>query len=169
MVATSNQVPVMAEIRTWDDVDQALRDMGDDDVRIASLKAKLRAIVNEAKEELTPRVKALVSSRLVRFKAVREFVTAHRKDLGARKTRELTFGTVGWRKKSGVVIRRVDGTLAKLKELKLDAAIRTTEKILKTVLEGYDDETLGQLGVTRKKGDEFFAKPKVEGVQGAEG
>ena len=83
------------------------------------------------------------------------------------KTKKFTYGSVGFRKSTKVVIRNVKAILGALKQNKMLDCITTniTESINKTKLGEYDDAALLKVGAKRKESEKYFYEVPEESLE----
>lgn len=142
-------------LRSWEDVDAALREVGEITRELQLREAALNESVDKLKEE----AKADSASQVARKKelelAMKEFCETNRAEFAKVKTRKLTFGSVGFRLSTKIMIRRVAETLQALKDLKLTGCIRVKEEPDKEAMKNLTDETLAEVGAARKTENAF--------------
>lgn len=143
------------QFETWGDVDQALRRIGEIDRDLGLIAAGTNEQIDRlkdcAKEEAAP----LTTEKLGLEAAMKEFCEANRAEFGKVKTRELTFGSVGFRLSSRIVIKRIADTLQALKDFGLTHCIRTKEECDKEAMKTLDTETLANVGAALKQENAF--------------
>lgn len=142
-------------LSSWDDVDQALAEIGTIDRELGLLESAqqegidaIKATTKAAAEPLQARKKALEA-------LMQQYAEAHRAEFSKAKTKTLTFGSVGFRLSHSVVIKRVADTLQALKDLGLQACIRTKEEPDKDAMKNLPLETLAAVGAGLKTVDAF--------------
>lgn len=142
-------------LNSWDEVDQALRDIGAIDRELELLEAsqneRIDAIKAEVKEASKPHAERKAGLEL----AIKDYCDANRGEFAKVKTKQLTFGSVGFRLSTKVLIKRAADTLQALKDLKLTGCIRTKEEIDKESLKNLDAETLANVGAALKSENVF--------------
>jgi len=87
-----------------------------------------------------------------------------------RRSRELTFGTLGYRRSTEIAAKpkhTMAMVLGKLKELSFAGAIRIQESVNKDELQTWPDERLDLVGARRVKKDTFWYEVKEEEVKQA--
>lgn len=154
----------VAEYTDWQDVDNALRRMGEIDIRLQDLEGSLTLRVNEIREEFDTKAEGLKAERKKLEHAVTAFVEARKEEFIKVRNRELTFGTIAYRLVTKVVIRSKAACLAALKALNLHAYIRITEEPDKEALSGLDAGTLAKVGAQLKTEDKLRIEPKLEKI-----
>lgn len=142
-------------LQSWDDVDGAIREYGELTLQIEELEAEYTRRINQLKEELDSRAAPLVQHRERLAKDVEQFVRHHWDELDGR-SRTLTFGEVGLRRATSIVIRKVADTLALLKERGLKHCINVKESPNRDVMAQLTDDELKAVGARRKVEDVFW-------------
>jgi phage host-nuclease inhibitor protein Gam len=160
-MATVKRHKVATEPRlgSWDECDQALRELGEFDLRLEAIEAKLTKQVAELKDAAAAAAKVHQENRDRLVRDVEAWCASRRLEFVDRKSRKLTHGTVGWRQSTRLKLAKADEVLLRLKGLGMHDCIRTKEAVDRDVLRAYDDARLAQVGVVRVVADEFFAEP----------
>lgn len=143
------------QFTTWDDVDQALKSIGEIDRDLAMIEADQNATIDEAKANAKAQAKPYHDRKTALELAMKEFCEANRSEFGKVKTKNLTFGSVGYRLSTKIIIKKLGDTLQALKDFKLDHCIRTREEPDKEAMKALDTETLANLGAALKSENVF--------------
>ncbi len=116
------------------------------DARIDAVKAEY----TKSAEPLQKRVKQLETD-------VQEYVEAHREDM-AGKSRQLTFGRVGFRQSTRLILAnaKVPQAIATLLAMGRRELVKTEQKLDKEALKQQPEEVLEAVGAYLKTTDEFF-------------
>lgn len=143
-------------LKTWDEVDAALKEIAEAENQIAILESSLNITVNTLKEEFKAKSEPY-KSEIKKYEAmVKEYVTEHKTDLRG-KSRELTFGKVGFRLSTKVALpKKLDRLIAALRRNGMDDCIQVEEKVNKDVLKTYDEKEIIAVGAALKKEDTFW-------------
>lgn len=99
--------------------------------------------------------------------AIKDFCEANRAEFAKAKTKTLTFGSVGFRLSTRILVKRVADTLQALKDLQLINCIRTKEELDKEAMKNLTDETLAEVGATRKTENAFGYEINQEKIREA--
>jgi phage host-nuclease inhibitor protein Gam len=143
---------------------------------IAQLRSKLQIIDAQANEQINiikDKAESQAKTHLDRVEALENGIYAfsqYNKDelfSEKKKTQELQFGYIGYRKSTKVTTKR--DTLEKLKEFGFEDAIRTQEAINKEVLKDWPDERLKMVGAKKRSDDSFWYEIKEEEITGYTG
>jgi len=152
------------EYRDWQDVDNALRRMGEIDIKLGDLEGKMTLKINEIREEFDTKAEGLKAERKKLEAEITAFVEIRKDEFLKTRSRELTFGVVAYRLVTKVVIRSKAACIAALKALNLAAYIRYTEEPDKEALSGLDVGTLAKVGASLKTEDKLRIEPKLEKI-----
>lgn len=151
----------------WDEVDACLKHIGEVDRELALLEAGQQEAIDAIKAETKAAAEPLLARKAGLELAIQQYCEANRAEFVKAKTRELTFGSVGFRLSTRVVIKRVADTLQALKDLDLKHCIRTREECDKEAMKSLPLETLHAVGAALKQEDGFGYEVKREALQEA--
>lgn len=143
------------QFSTWDDVDQALKQIGEIDRELGLLESVHNEAVDALKAKAKQNAEPLQTRRANLELAMKEFVEANRAEFAKTKTKMLTFGSVGFRLSSKVLVKRVADTLQALKDLGLHGCIRLKEELDKEAMKNLAEETLVNVGASLKTENTF--------------
>lgn len=155
--------PNTSRLETLDDVNLAMRDIG-------LWQKELEAIDNEANKKIAEvktkasrdgeELRERISGTVAKIQAFAEY----NKDeyFADRKSVELSFGSMGWRKSTSISVKKT--TLELLRKLKMVACIRVKEEPDKEAMAALDDETLASVDAVRKVKNDFFVEAKTEEI-----
>lgn len=157
-------------MKTWKDADRVLRKLGEIEAKIADREATLTRLVNEVREKGEGRIKPLKDEYSTLVTDLEAFAREHVADFGEKKSRQLTYGQVGFRESTRIVIPDQKATIAALRRRRALAhciRTKTVHEVDVTALRALDDKKLAAVGAERKTDDKFFAKPQRETVKAA--
>ena len=146
--------PVLAD---WAAVDGALRDIRECEHALAELGVDRDRRIDNIKEEYSKMALPL-QNRIKKLEAdVKAYADAHRAELTG-KSRTLTFGTVGYRTSSRLILpaSKAAEAIAALKALGRKEFIKTTETLDRAALLRQPVELLNQIGAYIQQRDEFY-------------
>lgn len=142
-------------LETWDQVDETLRSIGILDREIGLIESGANEQIDRIKADTKASAAHLLDKKASLELAVKEFCEANRSDFAKVKTRALTFGSVGFRLSTKVMIKRIADTLQALKDLSLTSCIRTKEEPDKEAMKNLPTETLAAVGASLKTENVF--------------
>lgn len=142
-------------LNSWDQVDEALREIGVLDRDLGLLESGTNEQIDKIKADTKAAAAPLHDRKAALELAIKEFAEANRGEFTKVKTRVLTFGSVGFRISTRVMIKRVADTLQALKDLGLHSCIRTKEEPDKEAMKNLSSETLAEVGASLKTDNVF--------------
>lgn len=161
---TRRRIESEPRLKTWDDAAYTLKEIGELQIEINDITNRMNAQISDIKADADLRCKPLLD-RIARLEAdLKEFAEAHRTDIPG-KTKKLTFGSLGFRASTKIIIRNVKATLAALAARGMTDCIKVKESIDKTKLEAYSDADLAAVGAMRKQQDCFWYEVDYEQVK----
>lgn len=140
---------------SWDEIDNALRQIGELDRNIQLLEASQNEMIDQIKAQTKESAAPLQEKKTGIELAIKEYCEANRAEFSKVKTKTFTFGSVGFRISTKIMIKRVADTLQALKDLKLLTCIRTKEEIDKEAMKSLSSETLAEVGASLKTENTF--------------
>lgn len=146
-------------------MDTALRDIRECRHALVELGVEKDRRIDGIKDEYTRNAVPL-QNRIKRLEGdVKDYVDAHRAELCG-KSRVLTFGTVGYRLSSKLVIAssKVAEAIAALKAMGKGELVRTSETLDRQALAKQPAELLESIGAYVKQSDEFYYDVEDEPV-----
>jgi phage host-nuclease inhibitor protein Gam len=157
---------ITSTFENWDQVDQALKEIGEIDRKVTIITADMNETINLVKATAEDKTKGLQQRKEALEKDVQAWTEEHIDDFKTQKSRKLLFGEVGFRKRTGIITRNVKAIIEALKQNKMTDCIDVTEKLNKEKLADYDDESILKVGAKRQVGDAFFYKVSEERIGG---
>lgn len=148
------KVPVL---RDWTAVDAALQEMRECRFSLTELDVEQKRRIDAVKAEYTKSAEPL-QKRVKQLETdVQEYVEAHREDM-AGKSRQLTFGRVGFRQSTRLILAnaKVPQAIATLLAMGRRELVKTEQKLDKEALKQQPEEVLEAVGAYLKTTDEFF-------------
>jgi phage host-nuclease inhibitor protein Gam len=149
-------------VRDWTQADDFLRQIGDIQLKIKKHEIKANETINAARAELTKTTGPLVEKIIVLTDSLESFAANHTDDFGKAQSRKLTFGQLGWRKSTVVLIKKTTlGLLHKVFKGNAPAFLRFKEDVDKEALQSLTDEQLASVDARRKNKEPFFVEPDL--------
>ena len=152
----------LVTFNSWDEVNDCVRKIGDMQLEIQKAEANAKATIDEAKAVLAIAVKPLQDDIKLCVNGIEAFAACHKKDfVGRRKSKDLYYGQIGWRKSFSISIKKTTLELLKIVFGKKKAAgyIRTKETVDKNALALLTDEELASVDAQREYKEVFFVEP----------
>lgn len=152
-------------LESWTDVDACLKAIGEVDRELGLLEAAQQEQIDAIKAATKTAAEPLQNKKAGLELAIQQYAEANRAEFIKAKTRELTFGTVGFRLSTRVVIKNTGNTLQALKDFGLTACIRIKEECDKEAMKNLPLEQLHAVGAALKQEDAFGYEIKRELIQ----
>lgn len=89
---------VIAEFESWDDVNQALGTIGDNQRMVEGFEAEMQEKIDAAKAEAEAKSRIYLEGTKRLEAQICAFAETHRDDMDGKKSKTLNFGSVGFRK-----------------------------------------------------------------------
>lgn len=138
------------------------------DRKLGAIEGDLNATIDTARERAKAESEPLLKRRKELCDAMGTFATLNRAELfKERKSLDLGFGTIGFRRSSQIVqINKINKfmTLEKLHEFGFTEGIRTKQEVNKEALENWPEERLQLVGLRRQIRDVFFIEINIEEI-----
>jgi phage host-nuclease inhibitor protein Gam len=158
-------------ITDWHGVDLVIRQLDDLDLQIEGEEAELQKTIKAAKAATAGRVKELQAAKKLLVLRLQTFCQARKEEFGEKKSKETTFGFVGFQFSTKVILPRkkeaAQAVVARLKALGKLNCIQVKETPLKEEIKKLDEATLAELaavGVRKESGDTFWWRAKREKI-----
>lgn len=147
-----------------DDVNEALRSMGDYDRRIEAINADMQTKINAVKEQAEAMARPLIDARAGLETQVGLYAKARYSEFTKVRTKVLTFGEFGFRVSRAARCPSSPDSVAevidKLRARGMDDCVKSTpDAINKAVLRTYDADTVEAVGCELVIKDAFFCTP----------
>lgn len=145
-----------SQLRSWEEVDGCLKVMGDAENQISIIEAEMNAAIATAKKEASE--KAAEYKELIKQNEgkIKEFTTINKEELKG-KSRQLTFGTVGFRQSTKLLLPQDTGeVIVRLRENGMVDCINVRETINKDTVKSYPEEEILKIGGYLQRADTFW-------------
>lgn len=160
----------MSELKSWDDVDIALKELASLEVKKQKAEGEMLEAINEIKEDTKAKVAPINEQIKHKIKMIELFCSKNKAEFAKKRSKELNFGKIGFRLVTSVPIPRdkakVEALLKSLKAYGLSDCIVFEEKPNKEKLKELDDATLVKLGLEKRVKDSFRVEPFIEKIEG---
>jgi phage host-nuclease inhibitor protein Gam len=144
----------------YEDIQKALREIGEIDMKIEAEEAEATKLINEIKEKAQEVVSPLLDRRKALEEHIELFAEARQKeDFVQKKSMDLVFGEIGFRSSGGGIrVKSTKSTVEALLSLgeNFKHLLITEHKPNKEALEGVTDDFLKKIGCSRTKKTEKF-------------
>lgn len=160
-MATNRKRFVAPSLKSWEEVDLHLKEIGEIDIKVQGIEAKMNYIISDAKLAADMDAKPLIDRKEKLQLEIKEFAETHKHEIEG-KTRKLIFGKCGFRASTKIIIGKVKACLAGLKAKGMTDCITVKETINRETLRAYDDDVLVSVGARKKVEDVFWIEPDYE-------
>lgn len=155
------KISEQCELKSWDDVNLYLCEIGEKERAIEYIKAKMQEDIDDLKlkaDDETKKVNERIGHLAFQMKL---FADEHSADFAGKKTKALTFGQVGYRKSTSAILPKDKAKIAEiiiaLKARGMEKCIVTPpEKINKDILKTYPEDDVKAVGAKLKVKDGFW-------------
>lgn len=166
-MATTRIKPAATIIRSLEQADGALHEIGSLEHQLQQEQADLAQQIEDMKKALLDRQEPLVSRREKLLEALEAYATHEKEELfpdGERRSIDLPFGTLGWRRSSEVSLTK-KCTVEHLEGLGLASCVNVKKTVSKAELGKLDDARLLEAGAKRNEKDGFFVELNRERLE----
>lgn len=152
------RIPDVPVLESWEDVNDTLLEIAQAEISLANIEGEMNTKINAAKEA-AEQTAAPIRARIADLnKQLKRFAELNRPDFGKTKSKRLTFGEIGFRASTSVVIKAalVPKVIENLRKLGLGDCVKVKETVNKELLKTYPEELIIQSGASLKKDDTFW-------------
>lgn len=154
-------------IQNWDDIDQALKQLGLVDYEIEQNEARMTNAIDKIKERYKERLEGKYAESAELIQLIQNFCSRHKSDFAGKQTKNLNFGQVSFRvNKSSYVFLKSESEIADaLLRMKKTDCVKVEKKIIKNSLKNLGDSILHKLGIKLVPGTlKWFITPFREKI-----
>ena len=152
-------------LKSWEEVDSMLKQIREAEIAVTDISTTAEKLILDIKQQAEEDAQQYKDKIKQYELQVKEFTTVHRDEMLPAKSKEMTFGQVGFRMSTKVILpKKVERVIAKLKKLGMGDCIITKETVDKDILKTYDEKTILEVGGTLKKSDAFWYETKQEKI-----
>jgi len=157
-------------LESWDDVNQALATIADNQRTVENFEAAMQNKIDEAKAEAEARSRVFIEATKRLERQIKEFAEAHRDDMDGKKTKTLNFGAVGFRKSTKIKLPKAPTKLAEIIQLLrskgMDDCVKTpAPSVDKDALRKYPTQAIVAVGASIEVDDVFWYEPDREKLE----
>lgn len=143
----------MITLHSWQECDEALRMIGEHQRDIAALESVMNEQIANAKTIAADRAAPLKAQVVELELALRDYAQTHRDDMDGRKSKLLTFGSVGFRRSTRISLpsakEKVAAIVARLRAKDMaDCVVQPEPRVDKDALKKYGAEQIAEVGAT---------------------
>lgn len=148
-------------LKSWQEVNDALRCIAEAQNEIAIVESGMNMQIDAIKEAHEAKIKEYKEEIKRQELLIKEYTTDRRDELNG-KSMDLTFGKVGFRKSTKLILpKALDRVISSLRKNGMEACIIVKETVNKDVLKTYPEEDILQVGGSLKVEDTFWYETKA--------
>lgn len=157
----------MITLNSWQDCDDALRQIGEHERDILAIENVMNEQIAAAKSAAADRARPLKAQVEQLALALKDFAEGHRDDMDGKKSKALTFGTIGFRKSSKISLplakERLAAIIARLRTMGMQECVVSPEpRVDKEALKKYSADVIAETGAVLIVRDEFGYEVNME-------
>ena len=161
----------MITLQSWQECDEALRTIGEHTRDIAAIEGVMNEQIANAKAIAADKAAPLKEQIAELELALRDYAMTHRDDMDGRKSKQLTFETVGFRRSTRIALpsakEKVAAIVARLKSKGMtDCIVQPDARVDKDALKKYSAEQIAEVGATLTVEDVFGYDVNAERLKG---
>lgn len=157
------------EIKNYEDVNLTLKRLAELSVALEKINGEVTLECNRIKESRASEVERINNEKKYLEQCITNFCEDNKGDFAEKRSKEFTFGTIGYKLTKSVTLPRikekVEKLLIALKSYGCTKCIKYEETIDKDEIVELDDSTLVKLGLKRTIKDNFRIVPKIENLE----
>lgn len=148
------------ELKNWEDVNEALRLIAEAQNEIAMVEAGMNVQIDTIKLTYEEKIQEYKKQIKQQELLIKEFTTDKKDQLDG-KTKDLTFGRVGFRKSTKLQLpKALEKVIATLRKKGMEDCISVKETANKDILKQYPEEEILAVGGSLKVEDAFWYETK---------
>lgn len=156
-------------LKDFNEVDNNLRKLCEIECAISNINNDITTEINKIKECYVERLNELENERAFLTQQINDFAQNNKHEFSEKRSRELVFGTIGFRLSSSVSVPRakakIESLIKSIKSYGFSGCIKYEEKVDKDALNELNDGELVKLGLTRKTTDNFRIDLNLEKIK----
>ncbi len=152
-------------LQSWDEVNEALKNIGRADNAIAAIEARMNEQIAQVKAEAKAQAKEYEETKKLQEMMIQQYVSVNKSELKG-KSHKLAFGVVGFRFSTKLVLpKEVKPVIEALRSNGMLDCLNQAVTINKEVLKTYAEEQILKVGGSLQKADTFWYEVDKESIQ----
>lgn len=151
-------------LASWEEVDGCLKKIGEIDNKLQKIEADMNDEITLAKTKADDKSKLLLEQKKQLELLIKDYAETNRMDLDG-KTKAMTFGKLGFRKSTTIIVKKIKNVLVALRAKGMDDCINVKESVNKDALRQYSDDVIAAVGCVKKVDDVFWYEPDYEKLE----
>ena len=137
------------EIKSWEDVDQALKELGQLDFEIEQKEGRMTQIIQKIQERYKPGIEEKTGASEAIIQEIKSFCGKHKSEFGGKQTKDLNFGQVKFKlgKPSYVFLKEEEEIADTLLRMGKNECVKIEKKVIKNALKGLAENILQKISV----------------------
>ena len=156
-------------MKNYEDVNLTLKRRAELSVALEKINGEVTLECNRIKESRASEVERINNEKKYLEQCITNFCEDNKGDFAEKRSKDFTFGTIGYKLTKSVTLPRVtekvEKLLVALKSYGCTKCIKYEETIDKDEIVELDDSTLVKLGLKRTIKDNFRIVPKIESLE----
>lgn len=149
----------------WNDVDDALRRLGEVNMLINDAEGRMTLQVNEIREDYDRETALIREEKAEIEQGIEDFAAAAKDEFLKTRTKTLTYGTIAYRLSTKIKIKGVEACIKGLKKLGLIDCVRVKEEPDREAMKNLDPSVLSRLGAELVRDDNLTIEPNIEKIK----
>lgn len=143
-------------LKNWEEVDECLKQISDAENEVTKIEATMNQDIAKIKAAASEQSEMHKEAIKVNGSKIKEYVTAHRDELKG-KSRALTFGTVGFRMSTKLLLpKTIKDVIQKLRERGMMDCVVVSENVDKDAIKKYPETKIQAVGGYLQQSDTFW-------------
>lgn len=144
------------QLTSWEQVDECLKVMSDAENQISVIMAQMNTAIAQIKSDAEEKAVQFKETIKQNEGKIKEFTTIRKEDLNG-KSKQLTFGTVGFRQSTKLLLPSDTAeVIVKLRENGMADCVSVKETINKDTVKSYPEEDILRIGGYLQRTDTFW-------------
>ena len=161
----------MITLNSWQECDDALRAIGEHERDILAIENVMNEQIAAAKAAATDKAAPLREQVAQLELALKDYAMSHRDDMDGKKSKTLTFGTVGFRRSTKIKLpsakEKLAAIISRLRALGMNECVVSPEpRVDKDALKKYSADVIAETGATLTVEDVFGYEVDMEKLRG---
>lgn len=152
----------LSKFKAWDEVAIAMKELADIEVSVKQAEALMNQSITDIKKAYEEKVSGEICRKAELEKQIELYTKEHISEFTDKKSKDFTFGKVGFRKTTEITTRNVRAIIEACKQNLMYDCIITKESLDKDALSKYDDAALMTVGAKRKETEKYYMEIKLE-------
>lgn len=150
-------------LQSYADVDLALKRIKLQELQLEEARQKYEREAASLKAEFEKRAKKAQSAIKREASDVAAFCLTHKDDFDEPRSREMTWGRIGFRRTKKVVLKRGIDYVERLRAAGQYSCLKVTETVIRDQVARLSADTLAELDITLTVSDEFYLETRADG------